>query len=173
MVPPDRAELDPETNGLLALAVTPGGDTAETIAVLAHNPKLVGPFLGWAGALHLDGVLSARHHEILALRTAHNCGSAYEWQEHRGWAERAGLTEADMGAVARRGDLTDPVEIALVDAADELHATSDLADLTRQSLLDALGEPGLVEAVMVVGQYTMLSMLANATGLAPPTGATS
>jgi len=99
--PPDRDSLDPSTNELLALAVAPSGETAETIAVLAHNPALVGPFLSWAMALHVDGVLSKRLHEIVALRAAHNCGSVYEWDEHVGWATAAGLTDAEIGEVRR------------------------------------------------------------------------
>ena len=76
--PPERSSLDDETNELLALATAPSGETAETIAVMAHCPALVGPFLSWAMALHTNGVLPPRLHELIALRVAHNCGSTYE-----------------------------------------------------------------------------------------------
>ncbi|MEZ5373399.1 MAG: hypothetical protein R2704_11810, partial [Microthrixaceae bacterium] len=48
VAPPPRSTLDPATNELLDLAKAPSGETAETIAVMAHSPALVGPFLGWA-----------------------------------------------------------------------------------------------------------------------------
>lgn len=166
--PPERATLADETNELLSLAVAPSGETAATIEVLAHNPKLVGPFLGWAAALHLDGVLSPRHHEVLALRVAHNCGSTYEWHEHRGWAHQAGLTDDEIGRVATRSSDWPDIEAALIRAADELHTTQDLSDQTLATLTEALGAPAVVEAIMVVGQYTMLSMLATATGVVGP-----
>lgn len=166
--PPHRSDLDAATNELLDLAVTPRGETAATIAVLAHNPALVGPFLGWAAALHLEGCLLPRHHEILALRTAHNCGSDFEWVEHLGWAQQAGLRDDEIEAIAARDDLGDPVEAALLDAADQLHEGQDLTDDTLQALIDGLGAPGAMEVAMVVGQYAMLSMLANAAGLPAP-----
>ena len=40
------------------------------MAVLARQPDLLSPFLGWAAALALNGVLSHRDHELLALRVA-------------------------------------------------------------------------------------------------------
>ena len=152
------------------LAVTPAGGTARTIACLAHTPALVEPFLGWAAALHLEGCLSRRHHEILALRAAHNCGSDYEWVEHLGWARRAGLDAQDIEAVTRGDGPSDPIEATLVRAADELAVDHSMTAATRQVLLEALGPQGVVEVAMVVGQYTMLSMLANIVAAPVPGG---
>ena len=70
--PPDRSTLDAEVDDLLSLATAPSGDTAETIAVMAHCPALVRPFLEWSMALHTEGVLPPRLHEIIALRVAHS-----------------------------------------------------------------------------------------------------
>jgi hypothetical protein len=75
--PPLPESVEPEVAELLALAVAPDGRTLGTIAGLAHRPALLGPFLAWAAALALDRVLSARHHELLALRTSHRCRSAF------------------------------------------------------------------------------------------------
>ncbi len=162
--PPDRSSLDDEMNELLSLATTPSGKTAETIAVLAHSPGLVEPFLKWAMALHTEGLLSPRLHEIVALRAAHNCGSSYEWDEHVGWAKAAELTDEEIEAVARGSSGWSNVEAALIEAVDELHATQDIGDTTMAILRDNLGEPSVVEIIVVAGQYTMLSMLATATG---------
>lgn len=166
--PPGRAALDEQTTELLALAVTPNGQTAATIGLLAHNPQLVGPFLGWAAALHMDGLLSARQHELLALRVAHNCGSEFEWDEHRGWAREAGLTDEDINNVAEGTCDRTPEEAALLATADELHAGQFVSDQTLATLTEAIGTAAVVEAIMVVGQYTMLSMLASTAGLVVP-----
>lgn len=168
--PPEPASLDTEVADLLSLALAPSGETAETIAVLAHSPALVGPFLGWAMALHSHGVLSKRVHEIVALRVAHLCGSAYEWDEHARWAAEAGLTEAEIGAVAAGPSGWAPADAAVLRAVDELHATQDLTDDALSTLRGHLGDPAVVEVVMVVGQYTMLSMLATTTGGSPHRG---
>ena len=50
-------------------------------------------------------------------------------------------------------------------AADELHARQDLSDATWSALRECLSDAQLVELPFVVGQYTMLSMVANATGV--------
>ena len=53
----------------------------------------------------------------------------------------------------------------LLRAADELHATQQLADATWSGLRALFSAAQLVEIPLVVGHYTMLSMLANATGV--------
>lgn len=162
--PPERSSLDHETNELLALATAPSGETAETIAVLAHSPGLVAPFLTWAMALHTAGVLAPRLHEIVALRVAHNCRSKYEWDEHVGWAQQAGLSVAETAAVRGPSTAWPEVEAAVIDAVDELHAEQNLAEPMMALLVGHLGEASVVELIVVAGQYTMLSMLASSTG---------
>ncbi len=138
------------------------------MAVLARQPDLLGPFLGWAAALALNGVLSKRHHELLALRAAWNCRSAFEWVEHAGFARAADLDDAEIAAVAEAvtdDDRWPPLDRALLRAADELHGGSDITDRTWAVLAQSLEPPALVELIFVVGQYTMLSMLANAAGI--------
>ena len=145
----------------------PGREPAKTMAVLARQPDLLAPFLGWAAALALNGVLPKRDHELLALRVASNCKSEFEWVEHVEYARGAGLTDAEIESVpgpisAQRW--TD-AERALLQAADDLHASDDVADATWAVLQQHYEPPALVEMLFVVGQYTMLSMVANAAGL--------
>ena len=132
------------------------------MAVLARQPELLSPFLGWAAALALNGVLPERDHELLALRAAHNCGSRFEWVEHAEYARAAGLTDAEIDAVAGSSDAFSGVERALLAAADELHATSTVSDATWSELAAHYDPPALVEILFVVGQYTLLSWFANA-----------
>jgi alkylhydroperoxidase family enzyme len=134
------------------------------MAVLARQPELLSPFLGWAAALALNGVLPKRDHELLALRAAHNCGSFFEWTEHSEYARQAGFSEAEIAAIASpiEGGPWSGVARALLTAADELHTTSTVSDATWSALAAHYDPPALVEILFVVGQYTMLSMFANA-----------
>ena len=52
-------------------------------------------------------------------------------------------------------------DAALVRAADQLHIGCDIDDATWAVLAARYDAPSLVEIVYVVGQYTMLSMVAN------------
>jgi 4-carboxymuconolactone decarboxylase len=137
------------------------------MAVLARQPDLLQPFVGWAAALALNGVLSHREHELLALRAASNCGSAFEWAEHVEYARNAGITDVEIAAVAERVDSGswNDAERALLCAADELNIDCDVTDATWSVLVKHYDPAALVEILFVVGQYTMLSMVANAAGI--------
>jgi alkylhydroperoxidase family enzyme len=164
---PNAAELRDDVAQLLPLIAPPGREPARTMAILARQPDLLSPFLGWAAALALQGVLPHRAHELLALRAAANCRSEFEWVEHVEYARAAALTDEEIERVAkpvRDGDWAEP-ERALLHAVDELTAGFDITDATWAELARHYDAPALVEILFVVGQYTMLSMVANAAGL--------
>ena len=160
---PDRDGLAAATAGLLDLAASATGHTPGTITVLAHQPALLGPFLGWAAALALNGVLPKRDHELLALRAAVNCRSAFEWDEHVGFARGVGLTDDEIAMVKAGPEDPGwaPEEAALLRAADELSRECTISEATWAQLAARYDPAALVEIPFVVGQYTMLSMVAN------------
>ena len=167
-IPVPRAdELRPDAAQVVAAIAPPGREPAKTMAVLARQPDLLQPFLGWAAALALQGVLPHREHELLALRAAAICGSDFEWVEHAEYARAAGLTDGEIAAVARavRSHSWTPREAALLRTTDELIADHDVSDATWAQLASHFDLPALVEILFVVGQYTMLSMVANAAGV--------
>jgi len=162
-------ELDEDTAALVALAAQDGREAPPTVAVLAHTPSLLGPFLGWAAALALNGVLSHRDHELLALRAAFNSRSPFEWGEHIGFARSAGITDAEIEAAAEGPTATawTVPERNLLRAADELYQSSAISGDTMAALAVDYAPAALVEIPFVYGQYTMLSMVANAIGAEP------
>ena len=54
---PRPRELRSDAAKLVAAIAQPGREPAKTMAVLARQPDLLAPFLGWAAALALNGVL--------------------------------------------------------------------------------------------------------------------
>jgi 4-carboxymuconolactone decarboxylase len=169
---PTDDELSADTAALVALTAPPDQEAPRTMAVLARCEPLLGPFLGWAAALHLEGALSKRDHELLALRTALACGSDFEWGEHVLHAHNAGLTDDEIARVGRGPDDPDwPAhEAALLRATDELTAGFDVGDDAWAALADHYDRTELTEIPFVVGQYTMLSMVANAAQVGLPDG---
>lgn len=169
---PDADELSAEVADLVAMTAPPGQEAPRTMAVLGRCEPLLGPFLGWAAALHLEGALGGRDHELLALRVALACGSDFEWGEHVEHARGAGLTDEEIARVAAGPD--DPAwtapEAALLRAADELVSRFDVDDATWAVLADHYDRAQLTEIPFVVGQYTMLSMVANAAQVGLPEG---
>lgn len=137
------------------------------LATIARHPALLEPFLGWSATLALQGELSRRDSEILALRAAWNCQSPFEWGHHVLYARAAGLSEEEIERIAR-GPVASgwsAEDADLLRAADELHESKDLSEETWRRLRDRYSDAQLVEIPFVVGQYTMLSMVANSTGV--------
>ena len=170
--PPDRQTMAADVAALVDLTAAPGREPPPTIAVLAHQPSLLGPFLGWAAALALNGALPKADHELLALRASWWCRSAFEWGEHVEYARAAGLSDDDIARLGAGPEATgwSARQAALLRAADELHAGCALADGTWAALAAQFEPAELVEIPYVVGQYTMLSMVANAFGIAADPG---
>ena len=136
------------------------------LGTVKRHPHLLEPMLGFSSAL-AAGALPRRASEILALRAAWNCRSAFEWAHHTRYGLDAGLSQEEIDRLAG-GDPDEgwsEGDAALVRAADELHAVQDVSDATWARLAQDWDEGQLVEIPFVVGQYTMLSMVAKATGV--------
>ena len=107
---------------------TPGGETEplNIFTTLARHPALVRRWLPF-GTVMLTGALPPRDRELLILRTAWNCRSAYEWGQHVRIGLAAGVTQDEIDRVPPGPGAPgwSPLDAALHGAADELHA--DLA----------------------------------------------
>ncbi|WP_066368080.1 carboxymuconolactone decarboxylase family protein [Herbidospora mongoliensis] len=123
-------------------------------------------FTGWmaAGREHLTSrVLPERLRELVILRTAHLMDSRYEIAQHTGVAERAGVSTAELAALADGLSATfDDVELAALRLTTELvntgHVHADVFDQVHQ----ALGTEATVELLMVVAHWAGLALMLNA-----------
>lgn len=152
---PSRIEPDPMPAG-----------APRILGTVKRHPHLLEPMLGFSSAL-AAGALPRRASEILALRAAWNCRSAFEWAHHTRYGLDAGLSQEEIDRLAG-GDPEsgwDARDAALIRAADELHAEQDVSEATWAQLVRDWDEGQLIEIPFVVGQYTMLSMVAKATGV--------
>jgi 4-carboxymuconolactone decarboxylase len=163
---PAKDEVEPETASLLEFVDRPPRGPIPTVAVLAHTPRLLGPFLGWASALTLQCALPKRDHELVALRAIHHCDSEFERVEHSEFARDLGISEVELARLALADGADAPEwaehEAALLRATDELATSCSISDATWDALARHYSPGQLVEIPFVAGQYTMLSMVANA-----------
>ena len=136
------------------------GTTAPNLfLVLGRHRRLFRGWLHFAGRLMPGGAFPRRETELVILRVAHLRGSAYELDQHRRLARRAGLSEAEVARVLD-GPATgswSPRERALLSAVDELHERQDLTDATWDELTAHLSERERIELVLLVGHYEMLA----------------
>jgi alkylhydroperoxidase/carboxymuconolactone decarboxylase family protein YurZ len=139
-------------------------------SVIANHPTFLPPYLAWAKAVALSGVLDYRTNALLALRTAIRCQSEFEWGVHAETAmTRGGLSPEEVARVAVGPDAPgwSAGDAALLRAADELHDTHTISDTTWAELTADHDDAAMLEIAFVVGHYTMLSMVANTAGVPP------
>ncbi len=125
------------------------------------DPELFRRWLGFGGAL-LAGNLPGRLRELVILRTAARFGGRYEWAQHIGLAVEQGVTPDELVAVSNGDDAVDavewsPLERAALRAVDETADDGIVSDATWAVLAEDLEESDLIELLMLIGHYMMLT----------------
>jgi alkylhydroperoxidase family enzyme len=167
---PDQMSQEVEVilGGATSASEDPEGKGPPNILfTIAHHPALLPSFLDFAATLAMRGVLRRRDAELIALRTSLNCRSAFEWGHHVEYGLAAGLAEEEIERITHGPDHAtwSNRDRLLLRACDELHAKQHISDETFAGLRGELDDAQIVELTFVVGNYTMLSMVANATGV--------
>jgi alkylhydroperoxidase family enzyme len=119
------------------------------------------------------GTLPPADTELVILRVAVLCGSDYEWYQHAGLAQRAGLSAEAVARVADGADASgwDERQRALLRATDELVERRTLTDATWEALRRHLSEAETIELSLLAGAYAMIAGVLNGCGVQPdPTG---
>jgi len=106
------------------------------------------------------GRIARAEKEQVILRIAWRLGAVYEYGHHHLRARQFGVTDAAIAA-ATTEDATDQSSRigALLAAADELLATHTLSEETFTRVRRYASEDELVELCVLVGHYSMISML--------------
>jgi 4-carboxymuconolactone decarboxylase len=142
------------------LTASPGGidEPMHLFTTLAQAPELFRRWLGFGGAL-LAGRLPGRIRELVILRTAHRFDGGYEWAHHIELGQAQGITTEEI--VALGGDLAavgwSPLEAAVLAAVDETADQGEISDGTWAAVARGLDQAELVELVMLIAHYLMLS----------------
>ena len=150
----------------------PGQDPAplQLFRMVAHAETAYGPWLGYGGTLLTKLELDPLLRELAILQVAKQVGSEYEWVQHDGITRAVGGTAEQVAAVeAGRDD--DPV----FDADQSLvlrftRMTVNEGAASEEQVAEAaerLGVRGVVELLLVIGQYKAIAMLIASTGLEP------
>jgi alkylhydroperoxidase family enzyme len=176
IAPLDPREWTDEQREVLT-RVQAGGNADRLFSTVGRHPQLLRRWASFGASLLRHGELPARDREVLILRTARNCGADYPWGQHDRAARRVGLSGEEVaritsgpagGGTAGEGD--DGGDGLLVRAADELHADSTLSAEVWEGLRARYRDEQLVELLVVVGQYHVVSFLANGLQVEPEDG---
>jgi 4-carboxymuconolactone decarboxylase len=156
--PEQRRRFDPDGTGRGA---------ANVFVTFVRNPpadRLRGPI-----NQHIlnSTTLSVRQRETLLMRIGVLCRSEYEWAAHSRLGRRAGMTDADVARIVAGPDSGggEPLENALLRAADELYRDDRVSDATWAALAGQLDTKQLLDVLIAVGGYRSTSMAINSAGV--------
>jgi hypothetical protein len=158
---------------MLAKWMPPGfdGEPLQLFRTLAVHDGLFGRMRPLGAGILGQPRLLPRDREILILRTCARAGAEYEWGVHaRAFGGAVGLTDQQIAATANaRAD--DPAwsedDSRLVAAADSLFDDDSIPDSLWSALAARLRDDQLLELVIVVGWYRLISDIIRAVGLDP------
>jgi alkylhydroperoxidase family enzyme len=149
------------------LAIAPvaaqGAKGSAAMATMLRNGPLYDVWRPLARYLNAESMIAVREREILILRVGWLARSEYEWGNHILVGRRAGLTDAEIAAIATGPD--DPSwsadEGGLLSAVDDLFHRSKLSDETWQRLSARFSDAELIEIMMIIGHYVMIAFVLN------------
>jgi alkylhydroperoxidase family enzyme len=164
---------DPRLTEIFARGLDgPEGGILNIFGTLAHHPDLLRRWLVFAAHVMSKNTLSARDRELLILRTGWNCASKYEWGQHVVIALECGITEAEIEQVTRGPEASEwnAEDRDLLIAADELHQRYRLSDDIWAKLGARYSTEQMLDLVATVGNYHLVAMFLNTTGVALDAG---
>ena len=134
---------------------------------LAHNTRVLKRFSELGGTLLFRGTVPPRERELVILRVGWNCQSVYEFGQHIVIGRQAGLTEEEIARICEAvavGSWSSGDE-ALLAMSDDLCTDNCVSDATWALLTPTWTEEQLVELLIVVGYYRMVSGFLNSAGV--------
>jgi alkylhydroperoxidase family enzyme len=152
-------DWDPDYRAFIERASMFDGDPLNFFHGLANAPKLATKWTRFAGHLLTQGELPARDRELLILRTVWVCGAKYEFVHHSAIAADNGISAVEIEAVQEgpaAPGWSEP-ERALLTAVDQLHRDAVVSDEVWATLRQSYDAAALVELLMVVGNYHLVS----------------
>ena len=150
-----------------------GTDISGPFVPLLRSPEVMTRARAMGDYLRFKSALPPRLSEFVILLTARQWTQNYEWNAHAPLALKGGLKAEIVDAIAegRRPAQMARDEQVLYELVDELHRNRSVSDVTYANAVAAVGEQGLIDAVAIVGQYSMLAMVLNTARTPLPAGA--
>jgi alkylhydroperoxidase/carboxymuconolactone decarboxylase family protein YurZ len=172
-IAPLQPPYQPDTAAMLAKWMPPGSDAEPLLLfrTLAVHDGLFARMRPLGAGILGRPRLAPRDREILILRTCARAGAEYEWGVHaQAFGGVVGLTDEQIAATAtaKADDQAWSEEDShLVAAADALFDGDNIPDGLWAALAARLRDDQLLELVIVVGWYRLLSDVIRAVRLEP------
>lgn len=167
ITPAPEAEWTDRQKSLLEYYRRPSGKIYNIFTTQARHPGVMEKWREFSGYILNQSTLPARDREMLILRIGWLCRSEYEFGQHTRIGQQAGLTPEEILNITRGPDAPQwsAFDAALLRAVDELHADAFISDATWNALSGHYNEKQMIDLVMTVGNYNLVSMFLNTCGV--------
>jgi alkylhydroperoxidase family enzyme len=137
--------------------------TLNVLKMFAGTEDMFEATIGIVKAMFSAKGIDPKIRETIILRAAKVLNAPYEAQANVVMAKNAGLSAAEIDAVATDGPVSgiNPEYILVCKATDELSKSGTLRDETVRELLDKYGETISRKIVLMIGWFNMLSLFLN------------
>ena len=146
------------------------GTPLALLGIVAHADSAFVPWLRYSNALLRELELDPLLRELAILQVAHLSGSPYEWVQHVPIAESFGASPQLITAI--ESDERDPAEAsererAVLAFTRAVVLEGEAGEAGVALIREQLGDRGLVELLLVIGNYLGLARLIATVGLEP------
>jgi 4-carboxymuconolactone decarboxylase len=171
-IPADRL-TEAQKKAIEEFKVARSADISGPFVPLLRSPEVMSRARAMGDYLRFKSSLPPRLSEFVILLTARRWTQQYEWNAHQPLALKGGLNGEIVDAIAegRRPERMANDEDAVYTLIEELQRNQSVSDATYAHAIAAIGEQGLIDAIGIAGQYTMLAMVLNTARTPLPEGA--
>lgn len=156
---------DPALQPLVERVAGARGNVLHLYRMLMHSVPVAAGWLDYLSAIRQHTTLDAALRELVIMRIAHLNRAPYEADQHASIALRAGLSPAQLAALAQEAPdaaLFHARELAVLAYTDAMTRSVQVDDAVFDALRPHFDERALVELTATVAAYNMVSRLLEA-----------
>jgi alkylhydroperoxidase family enzyme len=144
-----------------------GAGPPNIFTTLGQHRRLFRAWLRYSAQLMPFGALPRADTELVILRVAWLCRSAYEWHQHVPIALRVGLSAEEVAglAVAPPADVFTERQRTLIAVSDELVTQRALSDSTWSAVRGTFRDREMIELCLLIGNYQGLASAIGGLGI--------
>ena len=150
----------------------PRGSVPPPVHVWLQSPGLADHAHKLGAHVRFGTQFTPRQTEIAILVTARYWTAQFEWQAHVRLAQRAGVPQAVIDAIAarRRPEFDDPDDALVYDFCNDYFSDHRVEDATIERVKARFGDKGLVDLAGLIGYYSFVSVTLNVFEVPVPPG---
>jgi AhpD family alkylhydroperoxidase len=149
----------PKAKPIAARIVAERGQMLHLYRMLLHSPAVSEGWLGMMTAIRQKCALGGILRELAIMRIAQLNGAAYEAEQHRAFALKEGVSEAQLDALEdwENSKLFSPVQRAVLDYTDTMTIDVKVPDEVFANVRKHFDEEGMIELTATIASYNMVS----------------